>query len=110
MNASTGVPAAWPGVADPYIARRETSHAGARLGDDPGHVAALAGRERRGEPGVQLARPDLCFPWVDPGRLDLHEDLSWPRLGHRHVLHVEHVDPAVLREPHRSHGIKASAC
>jgi hypothetical protein len=52
---------------------------------------------------VHDALADFCLPWVDTRGLHLHEHLTRAGLGHGHVHDVEHIDAAVLAEPHRLH-------
>ena len=91
------------GVADDILAQRQSDRASPEGGDDSGQVAALAGGERRRESLMQQAVADLRLAWIDARRPDLHQHLPWPRHGRRHLLDVQDVDSAVLREPHCLH-------
>ena len=88
------------GEADDLVAGGESGHVRARLGHDPGQVAALAGREHRRPSGVQQPLADLGLAGVDPCRLDLDQDMARARHRPGDVHHLQDVDPAVLLEPH----------
>ena len=91
--------------AQDLVAHRDSAHLRADLHDDAGQVAALPGGKRRRPPLMQLAGTDVDLAGLDPGRPDLDQRL--PGAGHRprHLLHPQHIDPAVLVESHRLHRV-----
>src|ERR1039458_6363620 len=66
----------------------------------PGQVTALAGGERRRPPLGEAPGADLRLARVDPGRLDLDQDLPTARGGPVDLRHPQHVYPAVLVVSH----------
>src|SRR5580704_2594537 len=84
---------------DHLVAGREFAGPGTDLLDDPGEVAALPGRERRGEQPRHRPRADDRLTDVDASRLHPDQDLPVP--GHRafHLLDPQHLDPAELVVP-----------
>lgn len=85
------------------ITHRKAPDVRAGLHHDTGQIAALPGGKRRRPASVQRARADVRLAGLNPGRADLDQHL--PGTGHRpfHILHPQHIDPAVLVKPHRPH-------
>ncbi len=87
-----------PREAEHLVAHRELGDPFTERGDDAGEVAALAGREGRGEYRSRGAAADRGLAGVDPCCADGDEHLARSRLGHRDLGDVQDVAVAVVVE------------
>jgi hypothetical protein len=87
------------------IAHRKAAHLRADLHHDTGQIAALPGRERSRPASVPRTLTDHHLTGLNPGRSDLDQHLSGTGRRPLHLLHPQHIDPAVLVEPHRLHRV-----
>ncbi|MBD0741465.1 hypothetical protein BG418_08175 [Streptomyces sp. CBMA152] len=83
------------------IAHREAPDVRAGLHHDAGQITALPGGKCRRPAFMQRARADVRLAGLYPGSADLDQHLTRPGHWPLHLLHPQHIDPAVLVEPHR---------
>ena len=100
-DADLGLARALPAPAEHLVAGREALDVDADLPDHAGEVRPLPGRQFRRVRG-EFALADRRLAGVDPGRLDLDQDIFIAQLPRFELADGEDVEPPVLVELDRA--------